>query len=356
MLSRARLILLSGVAGAGTTTITAATAAALRAEGLQVEVIDASEPLAPDQSVVDRLTSSVGRVFAELGADPVLADVWATLPGITHLSVLARIGRAMTDGSVDTIVVDAGDHRQARELVELPGVLLRLLDAALTPRLAMRRSADPVSGDSPSLFEALSDVRLDVVRMAQGLAHPSTTMRLVTIPEASAIARTERSAAAFAMLGIAVDGIVVNRFPRKAEGGPKGLVANAEALMAALVERVDGVAVWSSTSKVRPAPKGRSAMGPLGRVSVLDAEQLTVIVGDEEFRLDVPLAGPARQGATIGVQGDHLIVAFDGAMRWLELPPVLRRCIATHADRSTAGLRVAFVPDPASWREPAAAS
>ncbi len=357
MLSRARLILLSGIAGAGTTTITAATAAALQAEGLRVEVIDVSEPQAPDQSVVAGISLSLGQVFAEVGADPLLAEAWTSLPAVAHLSSLTRIVAALDDASIDAVVVDAGDHRLARELVDLPAVLLRLLDAVLTPRLAMLRPSGGVGsrGDAP-LFEALSAVRAAVLRMTTALAHPATTIRLVTAPEQGAADRTERAGAAFAMLGVGVDGVIVNRFPRKADGASKGAIARAEAIRVGLESRLAGVAVWSSTSKLRPVPKGRSALGPLERVAVLDAEQLTVRVGEEDFAMELPLAPAARQAATVGVQADSLVVAFDGVLRWIDLPPVLRRCIATHADRTPAGLRLTFVPDPAAWREPVVAS
>ena len=354
MLSRARLILLSGIAGAGTTTITAATAAALQAEGLRVEVIDASESLSPDQSVIAAISLSVGGVFAEVGADPVLAEAWTSLPGVAHLSSLARIVAALDDASIDVVVVDAGDHRRARGLVDLPATLLRLLDAALTPRLAMLRpSGGAGASDEAPLFETLSASRAAVLRMSTALAHPATTIRLVTPAEQGPADRTERAAAAFAMLGVGVDGIIVNRFPRKADGASTGAVVRAKEIRDGLASRLDGVAVWSSTAKLRPVPKGRSALGPLARVSVLDAEQLTVHVGEEEYSLELALAPAARAAATVGKQADRRFVAFDGAIRWIDLPPVLRRCIATYADRTSTGLRVAFVPDPAVWREPA---
>jgi anion-transporting ArsA/GET3 family ATPase len=348
--SRARLILHSGIGGAGTTTISAAAVAALQAEGLHVEAIDASEPLPPDPSVIDRLTSSLGRVFADVGADPALAEEWSTLSVVSHLSALALIDRALSDASVDAVVVDCGDHRRARELVDLPAVLTRLLDSILTPRLAMWRSAGATT--EGALFDALSAARADVLRLAHLLAHSETTMRLVSAPNGHAVSRTEHAIAAFSLLGVAVDGVVVNRFPRKSEGWPSSVTAEADAALARLTESADGVAVWKSTSSPRAVPKGRSAMGPLGRVQVLDADQLTVLVADEGFALELRLAGPARDRARVGVQGDCLVVDFDGVVRWLQLPPMLRRCVPTHADRTESGLRVAFTPDPATWRQP----
>ena len=72
--------------------------------------------------------------------------------------------------------------------------------------------------------------------------------------------------------------------------------------------------------------------------------------------MEVPLAGPARVEARIGRQGDQLVVQFDGVTRWIDLPPVLRRCLSLEAVRTDRGLSVRFAPDPATWRQSEAAS
>lgn len=360
MSSRARLILLSGVGGSGTTTIAHATVAALAGEGLRPVLVDASGPASPDggePAVLAAIAGSVGRAFADLGADPLLPEEWFALPGVALLGALEQMRQAVADPTVDVVVVDAGNHVRARELVDLPASLGRLLDSALTPRLAMWRSAGSASSDGAgTLFESMSTVRADVQRLRSLLAHPSTTMRLVTRPEVDAVHRTARALAVFALLGVAVDGVVLNRFPRKSEEWPKDVRADARAAEQLMSDLADGVPVWTSTSAIRPVPKDRSAMGPLGRVRVLDAEQLTVQVDDEAFALVLPLAGPAHAEAVVGRQGDRLVVAFDGCLRWLDLPPVLRRCRATHADRIPEGLRLSFVPSPGLWSRPAEAS
>ena len=354
MSNHARLILLSGTGGAGTSTLAVATAEALRGEGLTVALIDASSGGEPDPVVVDRLASSVGRLGAELGADPLIPDAWSTLPGVRGLSALHRMSTALGDPGVDAVLVDAGSLAAARDLVGLPAAALRLLDALLTPRMAMHRT--PGSTAEGTMFESLSALRLDILALRQMLLRPATTMRLVTTPDERSVRRTSRSLAVFALLGIGVDGVVVNRFPRKSEGWPKALRAEADRCLDLMWRLADGVEVWSSTSKVRPVPKGRSAMGPLGRVLVLDADQLTVTVGDEEFRMEIPLADPAREEARIGRQGDQLVVQFDDVTRWIDLPPVLRRCLSLEAVRTDRGLSVRFAPDPATWRQSEVAS
>ena len=47
---------------------------------------------------------------------------------------------------------------------------------------------------------------------------------------------------------------------------------------------------------------------------------------------------------------------FDGVSRWIDLPPVLRRCLSVEALRTNDGLSVRFVPDPATWRQSEVAS
>ncbi len=354
MSNHARLILLSGVGGAGTSTVALATAEALEVEGLAVRLVDASSGVSPDPVVVDRLASSLGRLGAELGADSLIPEAWAFLPAVSSLSALQRMSAGLSDASIDAVVVDAGPLSWARDLVQLPAAALRLLDALLTPRMAMFRA--PGSPREGTVFESLSALRLDVLALRQMLQRPTTTLRLVTTPDERAVRRTSRALGTFAMLGIGVDGVVVNRFPRKSEGWPKTVRTEADQCLDLMARAADGVEVWSSTSKVRPVPKGRSAMGPLGRVLVLDADQLTVTVGDEEFRMEVPLAGPAREEARIGRQGDQLVVQFDGVTRWIDLPPVLRRCLSLEAVRTDRGLSVRFAPDPATWRQSEVAS
>jgi arsenite/tail-anchored protein-transporting ATPase len=342
-----RLILLSGVGGAGTSTLARATASALEAEGLQVALVDGSGDADPADAAVDAVASAVGSLFAELGGDALLPEAWTGVVGMSHLSTLARAAAHLADA--DVVVVDAGPFARLRELVELPSVLVRLLDAALTPRMAMWRST---RGDDVA-FTSLSTARTAAVRLQQLLQRPTTTARLVTVPWPDAASRTLRALAAISMLGVGVDGVIVNRFPRASDGAAKSEVRAAAEILAGLERDADGVATWKSTSRVRAVPKGRSALGPLARVQVLDAEQLTVQLGEDAFHLDLALARSALADVRVGVQDGRLVVALGSVMRWIDLPPVLRRCHATDAMRTATGLRMTFVPDPSVWRGPA---
>ena len=360
MSSRARLILLSGVGGAGTTTIAHATVAALAGEGLRPVLVDASGTAAPaggEPVVLAAIAGGVGRAFADLGADPLLPEEWSGLPGVALLGALEQVRQAVADPTVDVVVVDAGSHARARELVDLPASLGAASRFGPDARLAMWRSAgSDGSTPAPTVFESLSTARADVGACGAGGSPPADHDAAGDHPRHRHRRRTARAVAVFSLLGVAVDGVVLNRFPRKSEEWPKDVRADARAAEQLMSDLADDVPVWTSTSAIRPVPKDRSAMGPLGRVRVLDAEQLTVQVDDEAFALVLPLAGPAHAEAVVGRHGDRLVVAFDGSLRWLDLPPVLRRCRATHADRVPEGLRLSFVPSPGLWSRPAEAS
>ncbi|MBK9740665.1 MAG: hypothetical protein IPO93_14455 [Actinobacteria bacterium] len=340
----------------------AATAEALREEGLRGVVVDATSGAGTHPLAAAWSSASLGRLGAEAGADPLPATHWASLASIQQLSALLHVRDALDAGS-DTVIVDCGPLDRARQLLELPTIVLRVLDAALTPRLAMRRRVppdgsptDPATDPPPTLFEEFEGIRGEVASLAAALAHPATTMRLACLPEADSVDRILRATALISMMGVSVDGLVANRCGRKADGWAKELLAQQDAQVARLEGAHSGALVWRSTTRVRAVPKGRSVVGPLGGTAVLDEQTAHLTAQDEEYVLDLPLVGAAATEAQVGRLDDALVVAFDGVHRWLTLPPVLRRCRATSAVRTEAGLRVSFVPDMSVWRQDARGS
>lgn len=341
MSNRSRLLLLSGPGGAGTTSLVAATARALADEGLRSHVVDASVRDAPNPEVVAGIRSSIGRVLHELGADPLHVAAWSGLPCVAHLSTLREVLVALADPQVDAVIVDCGPLERARELIETPAVVVRLLDAALTPRMAMWRS--PGEPDSEStVFEGFSDARHEVRRMQKSLSHPDTVARLVTTADASAVTRTLAAVSTMCLLGVGTDGVIVNRF-----------TPEHDEQVSRLRKELDGLSMWTSTTALRPSPDERSALGPLSRRRVLSEDALTLTERGDDYVLEVPIMGAASARAMVGRLADDLVVTINGAHRWLALPAVLRRCIAVEARRGDHGLTVRFTPDPAVWRQPA---
>lgn len=336
-----RLVLVSGSDRALASEFAEVCVSALRTDGAPVALVSAADP--PDPCTLDAVAGTAGMLLAEVGADPVVAASWSGLVGLSGLSALLRAGVAMAEGAV--VVVDAGDARDAVGLVQLPGILLRLLDAALTPRLAMWRGPD----DGPGPFDACSSARLQVLDLVRAIESRSSA-RLVSGPDLRAADRAISSAATLSMLGVPVSGVALHRWPRKSEGASGRARREAEAALAALRGALVDIPVWKSPAPGRAAPKGRSAADLLDEGHGLRADRLEARSHAEQtWDLDLALLVPARERVQVGVQGDQLVLGFDGAWRWLDLPPVLRRCAATQAVRTAEGLRVRFEADPSRW-------
>ena len=345
MSNQARLILLSGVGGSGTTSLASATAAAASDEGLSCVVVDATRV----HDDADAMTSAaVAALVAGLQAEALPSESWSGLASVAQLAAWQQIQAAVSQSGTDVVVVDGGSLREVQALVLLPQVLERLLTAALTPTLAMRRVAD-TAGDQQAVpaFDRLAAVRDSVAQMVATMENDRTTLRLVTVPEENAVSQTLRAMSRFALLGIGVDAVVVNRFARKADSREQ---RDAQQVQMDRIEAYDaGVRVWKSTTDVRAIPKGRSVLGPLGDPAALRGD-FRPRVEEEGYLLDLPLTGDARREARVGRAREFLVVEFDGIHRWIRLPSVLLRCRATHATRTPTGVTVAFVPDASLWR------
>ena len=69
-------------------------------------------------------------------------------------------------------------------VLALPATLLRLLDSALSPRLAMWRSEGDDEERTPVIFDALSAARAEVLRMQEALEHDATRLNAEVFEEA----------------------------------------------------------------------------------------------------------------------------------------------------------------------------
>jgi arsenite-transporting ATPase len=343
--NQARLLLLSGTGGSGTTSACAATVAALEDEGLTAIGLD---PYGQDGEL-----QNVGATLTALLRLPVEPPVewWGDLSPLRHLAAWRRI-LAVSAAPVDAVVVDAGELHRAVALVDAPQSMARVLDSLLTPDLASRSAEE----DPESAYARLSAARDTLADAARLLVDDRTSMRLVAEAREHSVDAVLRAAGILAMLGVDVDGIIVNRCLRKSDDASSTALRLQRELMAAVQARADGPLVWKSTDEVRAAPKGRSAMGPLGRSRVLRSDTLSVEAGEEGFVLRVPLGREVAQRARVGRYADSMVVRCDDATRWIELPSVLRRCLAIEASRTTDGMRVDFVPDPQQWRGDARAA
>lgn len=346
MIESSRVILVAGDGGAGTTTFARRTADELRDVGLSVAEVDASGAVVGDPSTdpVAAVQDTLGRLWREAGADPVLPEEWIGLAGMDLLDAWHRI--AMARRTCDAVVVDAGSLVRLRELASVPEALVRLLDAAMTPRSAMWRSS---SGDA-GLFDSLSALRISVREWRAVLQGPRTSVKLIGRPDAAAIPRLLRTRELVTLMGLLVDGIVVSQVPGRKDRGRKTERKAALRVRDEYRAQVPTVPVWHSTSRIAVAPRGASAADVLVDPGTCAPRASTLVVDDDGggFTLLVPFRDVAGE-VRVGVQGGSLVLALDEAHAWHELPAVLARCEPVLAHRTTEGLAVRWKPVPDLW-------
>lgn len=272
--------------------------------------------------------ASVGVGALVSGCESLPQEVWASLPGVQELSVLLAAHDALSGGT--PVVVDGGTFDSAGRLVALPSLTLRILDALLTPDVALMRSA----GDQTP-FEALSALRAALHRVSRMLVDAGTVARLASDVEDDALAVIRSADQAFATHGVTVDAVVVVRRPGERE--------DADALVARI--EMMGIAAWSTGRRRRPAPSGEAVNVVLSPERVLRFGDLDVRTEGDHFVAVVPVAADR-----VGIDGEHLVVDAAGTLRWLPLPSVLTRSTVVGAHRHRDTVEIVFAPDSSRWR------
>jgi hypothetical protein len=338
----ARLLFVAGERGSRA--LAAGCMASAADAGMTAVLVDARQPADAESAAG---LAAAGRLLVELGSDGLSAEEWSALAGFGELAALERARRAMPEA--DIVVVDAGDLARLRDIVRAPHSLVRLLDATLTPRLAMWRTPEDLVDDADiarePVFDALSRARADAARLARLLESSDTSARIVVGTEELDVQEARRHWALLSMLGLRVDGIAIHPYPAKKQARAR---KEADRVRARLARDVAPTAVWSGGPRIdacRPSPKGSTVAE--GQASAAVLRESTLVI--DGFDVQIPLVGAARSAALVGVQGPDLVVGLDGCLRWVPLPSVLQRCRPADAVRTATGVTVAFGPDPRVW-------
>jgi arsenite-transporting ATPase len=403
------MVLFTGKGGVGKTTLAAATAAHLARSGRKALAVSTD----PAHSLADALEAELGgepveidgvgglfaahvdsrallegswgrlrghlaTVLAGAGVDEVVADELTVLPGVEELLALAAVRRASRSGPWDVVVVDCAPTAETLRLLALPeavgGYLERLFPAhrravrgLLGGLTRDRAGADARRWDDTA--EALDGLVDELAGLRALLASPRTGIRLVLTPERVVAAETRRTLTALALLGLHVDGLVVNRMVPPADGtGPaaRWLLARGAEQAAVLADVARLGLPLRTVEHAAAEPTGVDALLALGAQLWDDADpaadgppatpllalRRTAGSGrsaDSEFELAVHLPGAATAPLDLARIGDELAVTAAGVRRLVALPAVLRRCTVTRARLDGDDLQVTFRPDPALW-------
>jgi arsenite/tail-anchored protein-transporting ATPase len=375
-----RTLLLTGVGGAGTTTLAAATAVRAARAGERTLLLTRSgpvagavagaggvpgltvapvEPLAALEQLWAAVAGELSAVAPGLGLPPASSVV--PLPGAFDLALLARLDHAATGEEADTVVVDAGPLTSGTALVGLPAALRWWLAQALPTRLRMLGAVRTAAVRAGTIERSPVDVALDAVPVlerlvgAVDLGDPATTeVRLVAPPRPDAVPAVRAAVTALALHGQRPTAVLSRVLPAGEGEWWAARRAEQDAVLAALA----GLATLRRVEEAPTAPAGADDLAALlpGADGPVPAEPLPPVTerGDGGRRLVLPLPFAERDGLDLTRWGDDLVVTVAGARRSIRLDALLRRCLVTAGhlvDAGTAGARleVTFTPDPQQW-------
>ena len=369
-----QILLVTGPGGAGSSTVAAATALRLTADGARCVLLTTQAPRTADLADAVRVDVVAAlpaleqlwtrHAAALAGAVPVLtvppASSVVPVPGVAEFALLAALSGHARAGDVNVVVLDAGPTAPAADLLALPGALRWWLGQAAPTRLrvlaTLRTATMPGrAGVAAGLLGGAAGVEelLDAVPLADPAA---TAVHLVVRPDADAPDAVEGAARALGVLGQRVASVTVSRV---LPAGTGEWWAQRAAVQSEAVRRVRELAV-----PVREVAESAAAPASVPDLRALDAAVPATPVppaapaaprrAGGSWVLDVPLPFVRRGQVELTRWDDDLVVTAAGLRRSLPLGALLRRCTVaggslTAPGTASAVLEVRFTPDPAQW-------
>ncbi|GAA2223939.1 MULTISPECIES: ArsA family ATPase [Streptomyces] len=384
-----RTILITGPGGSGRTTLAAATALAVAAEGSRTLVLGADRtdtlgaalgvPTGPKPvEAAPRLTAwrpdpagdfrrdlaalqdRASSALDLLGASRLDPEELTPLPGAGELALLRALRDAALSETYDTLVVDLPPAPEALALLALPEELGRYLRRLLPPERQAARALRPVLGrlagvpmPAEWLYETAArwDVELGAVQAV--IADRGTVVRLVAEPGPAGGDALRTARLGLALRGLRTDVVIANRV--LPEASPDTWLAGPVAQQRKTLEE------WRESHDVRTVahlgrdPRGTddlTALAVPGAGQPAPAADWTVtdrLDTDGVLVWEIPLPGAIREELDLVRRGDELVVTAGAFRRVVPLPSALRRCTVDGAALREGALRIRFAPDPKLW-------
>ena len=325
------------------------------------------------------LLESAWRMIAPVLADrfpasdlnAIAPEELSSLPGGQEMLGLRRVAELADSGRWDLVVVDCASTADALRMLTLPAAF-GLYAERCWPRHRRLSSAaeDPRVAASVALVEM---VHAGVESLAELLADERTGAHVVLTPERVVAAEAARTLTALAVMGVAVNEIIVNQVLFEDDSYEYRNLPDHPAFdwyAARLAEQksvLDDLA--ATTGEVRLVLTPHLAGEPIGAkalVQLLDEARqrdggpppgpLRPVVDRESgsgldavYRMRIALPPLDASALSLGRAGDDLIVSIGSLRRRVRLASVLRRCIVAGASLRGGELIVRFSPDPAVW-------
>ncbi|MEF9882468.1 ArsA family ATPase [Streptomyces sp. P9-A4] len=371
-----RIILVTGLGGAGRTTVAAATALAEARAGRRVLLVsEGADPLlggdglrvlrpAPAADFRREFLALQERSAAALdllGAAPFEDAELTELPGSRHFALLRSL-RDAAAGDHDLAVVDLPPLPEALAVLALPEQLRRYLRRLLPPERQAARALRPMLAQLAGvpmpaqwLYATAARWEAELAAVQAVVDAPATSVRLVLEPGPAAADALRTARLGLALQGLALDAVVANRLLPATSEDPwlAGLTAQQHRHLAEL--RTAG-----GTLDELPH-LGRDPRGPEDLALLAPARPAAEPVPVPEWTVEdrreedgvlvwhIGLPGAVKDELSLVRRGDELLLTVGAFRRNLPLPAALRRCTVTGAGLVEGDLRVRFTPDPGLW-------
>ena len=316
----------------------------------------------------------VAMVLAERFPESDLGDVapeeLSALPGIQEVLGLHEVGELAESGEWDHVVVDCASTADAMRMLTMPATFALYLERAWPRHRRLSLTADAEAG-VVAILERISE---GTERLGALLTDGSrVAAHLVLTPERVVAAEASRTLGTLALMGVAVDELIVNQLlmqddsyeyhnlpdhpafdwytERIAE--QRAVLDDLDAAIGdvklVLVPHLPGEPIGpKALAELLAAARLRDGAPPPGPLRpVVDRESGSGLEAVYRLRLELPQVDPAA--LTLGRVDDDLIIGAAGMRRRVRLASVLRRCVVLDAQLRGGELTVRFRPDPEVW-------
>lgn len=399
-----RTVLVTGLGGAGRSTVAAATALAGARGGARTLLITADAvpgfpPATAPTAVTDglwtvridsgahfrsellALQDQLSGMLDLLGGNRMDGEELTELPGSAELALLHSLRRAArgdwSRAGYDLLVVDLPPLREALAVLALPGQLRRYLRRLLPQERQAARALRPMLAQLAGaampaqwLYEAAARRDTELAEVQTLIEDRATTLRLVAEPGPAAEDALRAAHTGLALHGLRVDALVANRVLPRHSSDP---------WFAALSAQQDKcLDLWHEERPAGGPPLlvphlGRDPQGPedLARltddVPALAPDSRDTGRAEDAWWIEetgapggqdgadgilvwcLPLPGAVKEDLQLVRRGNELLLTVGPFHRIVPLESALRRCTVSGAALTDGVLRVRFTPDPALW-------
>ncbi|WP_434588645.1 ArsA family ATPase [Streptomyces sp. A5-4] len=394
-----RTVLVTGLGGAGRTTVAAATALEAARGGQRVLLLstDRDDTLgavlgAPTCAVPAEvapglwaartdsgthfrtellaLQERAGSLLDLLGSKRLADEELTELPGSEQFALLhalrARGGPGSPGDSHDLLVVDMPALPETLAVLALPEQLRRYLRRLLPAERQAARALRPMLAQLAGvpmpaqwLYETAARWDVELAAVQALIEDAGTTVRLVAEPGPAAADALRTARTGIALFGAGVDTVVANRV--LPQDSPDTWLATLGAQQQKCLAQWHDE--WSPAAPLREVrhlgrdPRGLDdltllgeGLGPTAPVPAGALWEVEDRLADDNVLIwNLPLPGAVKDELSLVRRGDELVLTAGRFRRIVALPSALRRCAVSGAGLTGGVLRLRFTPDPQLW-------